>query len=499
LTATSFPDQHHRDIAIIGAGLSGLAAAHAVREYRHGSLIVFERAAEVGGTWRDNTYPGCACDVPSHLYQLSFAPKTDWSRRYAPQVELDAYAQEIAYRFALRPFIRFNSKVDTVQFDDASGVWRLFLADGAVFSARTVIAATGPLSQPRIPEFPGRESFRGTIVHTAQWRQDLLLAGKRVVVTGTGASAVQLVPAIAEKVAQLYVLQRTAPWILPRHDRPAPPLSNAIYRRFPMLHALRRWQIFAFNEIRTLALSHAPKVMALVEHRAKRIMRAKIKEERLASLLTPPDRMGCRRILLSDDYHTALSKPNVHLIPAPLSHFVPQGVATADGQVIEADILIMATGFKGNRPLSGLKVVGPGGRDLHETWATGPEAHLGVAIAGFPNFFCILGPNSGSGTTSVLLMAESQIQLIMHLLSLAQERGADRIEVKPAAQADFNAWVRWRSARSVWGSRCRSWYKTADQRNVAIFPDLAVRFRTMCRKAAENDFIFSQQRHSQQD
>jgi cation diffusion facilitator CzcD-associated flavoprotein CzcO len=484
-------DGNHCDIAIIGAGFSGLATAHALRQSGRDDFVVFERASEVGGTWRDNTYPGCACDVESHLYSLSFAPNPDWSSRYAGQSEIQNYALEVTERFALRPQITFNATVDTLRFDDTSSLWRVELRDGEVWTARYIVAATGPLSQAKASTFAGTDIYDGTIVHSAKWPSELALAGKRVAVVGTGASAAQIIPAIAEQVRELHVLQRTPPWVLKRHDRRSSTWSRALYRRFPLILRGRRAWSFWVNEFKTIGLTHVTAGAAIMEKQTKKSIRQSIDDEKLATQLTPHYRLGCKRVVLSDDYHAAFSKPHVHLVAEPMSHFVQHGVETTEGRAIDADIVVLATGFEGNRPLSSLKVVGPDGRNLSTEWANGAEAYLGVAVSGFPNLFCVLGPNSGSGSTSVLIMAESQIALILRLLNASHRRVAVRVEVDPAIQQRYNAWLNRRTALSVWGMQCNAWYKTPNGKNVGIFPDFANRFQKMCAKASEGSFLFS--------
>jgi cation diffusion facilitator CzcD-associated flavoprotein CzcO len=465
------------DVAILGAGFSGLGMAVALLKEARRSFVVLEKAQEVGGTWRDNTYPGCACDVASPLYSFSFAPNPAWSRMFSAQPEILAYLKDVAERFGVRAHIRFGAEVAGARWDDAAALWRIALKDGGEVAARVIASGMGGLHIPAFPEIAGAGAFAGPAFHTAQWRNDVDLRGKRVAVIGAGASAIQLVPQIQPLVSQLDLYQRSQPWILPKLDRPIADWEHKLWAAAPVtLEALRRW-VYLTNEIKALAfIRQDPKLIAQAQQMALDHLHAQIADPELRRTLTPDYAIGCKRVLIANDYYPAVSQPNVRILTDRIDAITPEGVRLADGALRPADVLIHATGFQ---PMNvEVDFLGRGGVSLaREAWRDGPQAHLGLAVAGFPNLFFLMGPNTGLGHNSMVYMIESQIAFVMDALAQMDARGARAIEVKAEAQAAFNADLREKLGRTIWASGCRSWYVKADGRNATTWPGFTFEYR----------------------
>ena len=471
------------DVAIIGSGFSGLGTAIKLLQEGRTDFVVLERGDDVGGTWHYNTYPGCACDVPSHLYSFSFAPNPDWSQTYSAQAEIRAYLRRCADQFGVRPFIRFNTEVTGARWDEQARRWRLETSGGEV-SARVLVSATGPLTEPKVPPLPGLESFEGTTFHSARWNHDHDLSGQRVAAVGTGASAIQFVPAIQPEVAQLHVFQRTPPWVLPHTNRAITDLERRVYRMFPSLQRLVRGGIYTAREALVLGFVKEPRIMRLIERAGRRHIERQISDPELRERVTPGYRLGCKRILPSNRWYRALDKPNVELVTSPIREVRAHSIVTADGAEREIDTIVFGTGFHVTDMPVGRLVRGRDGRTLEEAWQGSPRAHLGTAIAGFPNLFVLLGPNTGLGHSSMVYMAESQIAHVMDALREMRRRGADVVEVRPEVQERYNATIDARMARTVWSTGCSSWYLDANGRNSAIWPGWTWEFR---RRAARLD------------
>jgi cation diffusion facilitator CzcD-associated flavoprotein CzcO len=465
------------EVAIVGAGFSGLAVARELDRSGFSDYAILERGGSVGGTWRDNGYPGCACDVPSHLYSLSFGPRADWSRAFAPQPEIRAYLEACADALGVRPRLQLGREVVSASWDAVAGRWRVRLRDGDELAARAVVAATGALSNPALAELPGRERFRGAQFHSARWDHGFDLAGKRVAVVGTGASAVQFIPRLQPLVARLHVLQRTPPWILPRRDRAFRPWERALLRALPAARWLYRQAIFWRLEGRGLAFVEHPALMRAVAWVARRHLARAVPDPALRERLTPRYRPGCKRILLADDYYPALSQPNVELVTEPVAEVTERGVRLAGGRVLEVDAIIHGTGFAVHHHLGGMAVTGPGGVTLAQRWREGARAYLGTMVAGFPNLFLMTGPNTGLVHNSMLVMIEGQARWIARALRLARERGAATVEPREEAEGAWVERIRRRSARSVWSSGCRSWYLDPQGRNTTLWHGFASGFR----------------------
>jgi cation diffusion facilitator CzcD-associated flavoprotein CzcO len=467
---------HHR-IAIIGAGFSGLGMAIRLKQQGIHDFVVLERADDVGGTWQANTYPGCGCDVPSHLYSFSFAPNPNWSRTYSLQPEIWEYMRDCSRRYGVEPHIRFRCEVEEAAWDEDAQVWRIETSQGPV-TANVVVAGMGPLAEPKLPDIPGIETFKGRAFHSARWDHDHDITGKRVAVVGTGASAIQIVPAIQPRVAKLKVFQRTPPWIVPRRtDREITELEKRLYRAFPALTKIPRAVTYVARELLVLGLAKDPRLMKIPEAVALRHLRRQVRDPELRRKLTPDYSIGCKRILPSDDWYPALQQPNVELVDQGVKAVTETGLVAADGSEHEVDTIVFATGFHVTDMPIGQKVRGRGGVLLDDVWRGSPQAYLGATVAGFPNMFTLIGPNTGLGHSSMVYMIESQIRYVLDALRVMDERGLTSVEVRQDVQDAYNAELQAKMPKTVWMSGCASWYIDANGRNTTIWPDFTFRFR----------------------
>jgi cation diffusion facilitator CzcD-associated flavoprotein CzcO len=462
------------EAVVVGTGFGGLAAAIELQRNGIDDVVLLEKAVSLGGTWRDNRYPGCACDIPSHLYSFSFAPSARWSRAYAEQPEIWDYLRRVADDFDVAQRIRYGEELVEATYD--AGVWHLRTARGTRLSARSLVLATGALSEPFVPALPGLESFRGNVFHTAEWPDDDSAAvdGRHVAVLGTGASAVQAVPQIAQRAAHLTVLQRTPSWIIPKGDREITADEQERLERKPWLYRLVRARIYWRNESRVLAFTTAPSVMHLLELMARRHLRRQVDDPATRKALTPTYRMGCKRILISNDYLPTFNRANVDLVTSPVAAVELDAVVTADGERRPIETLVLRTGFKVTEPYDRLTVTGPGGRTLREAWSAGMQAHLGVTVAGFPNLFLVVGPNSGLGHNSMVFVIEAQTRYLAQCIRLRDEAGARSVSVPQRVQDTFNAELERRSKHTVWASGCRSWYLDRFGNNRTLWPSSSV-------------------------
>ncbi len=466
----------HSHVAVVGTGFGGLGAAVRLLQEGEDDLVVFERAEAVGGVWQANAYPGAACDVESHLYAFSFAPNPAWTRRYAPQEEIQAYLHGVAERFGVLPHVRFGHDVREAVWDDAAARWTLETSAGT-YTADVLVAAPGSLAEPRRPEIPGLDTFEGEVMHSSRWDEAVEVEGRDVVVVGTGASAIQIVPAIQPAARRLTVFQRTAPWVIPRRDAPLAERTRQRFRQRPALQGLLRRVLFGYHEMYGLAFRH-PWIARRAERLGRRHLRAQVPDPALRRLLTPDYRIGCKRILLSDQYYPALTRPNVTLVDGPLVEVRPRGAVGPDGAEHPADVIVLGTGFHVNDFPFVEHVVGRGGRRLSDAWSDRPVAHVGTTVAGFPNFFLIQGPNTGLGHSSVILTAEAQIEHVVHALGTMRRRGLAAVEPTAEAQAAFVDEVDRMSEQTVWTSGgCRSWYLDEAGHNVAVWPGSVPAFR----------------------
>ena len=473
--------QPHVRIAIIGSGFAGLGMAIRLKQEGIQDFAVLERAEDVGGTWRDNTYPGIACDVPSHLYSFSFAPKPDWSRTYSPGQEIWDYLRDCAERFGVIPHMRFGHEVTGAEWDEEAQVWRLETSKGAV-TCNVLVAGMGPLSEPSLPDIEGIDSFEGRMFHSAQWDHDYDLGGKRVAIIGTGASSIQIVPKIQPKVAELRVFQRTAPWILPHTDRPVTRIEKRLYKLFPGLQRLVRAGIYWSRESLVPGFVMDQRFMKIPEFLGRRQLKRQVPDPELRRKLTPRFRIGCKRILISNDYYPALTKPNVEVVTDAIAEFRPNGIATAGGTLHEVDAVVFGTGFHVTDMPAAQRVRGRGGVLLDDVWKGSPQAYLGTAIAGFPNMFMLIGPNTGLGHNSMVFMIESQLAYVLDCLRKMEERGIATVDVRPEAQARFNERVQARMRGTVWNSGCASWYIDENGRNTTLWPGFTWKYRQLTRE-----------------
>lgn len=464
------------EVLVVGAGFAGLAMAIALREQGAalglgaGDVVVLEREPDIGGTWLVNRYPGCACDVPSHLYSYSFARNAHWSRSYASQPEILAYIRDVAERAGVRPMIRTGCAVASIRWQPALGRWHVACADGSSYHARFVVSATGGLSRPQFPSLPGLRDFAGVTMHSALWDHSVALDGKRIAVIGTGASAIQLVPQLAGRAARLDVYQRTPPWILPRMDGPIAQVSQRAMAAVPLLGWLRREVLRWRHDVRSVAFVRIPGLLRLLQALGERHLRRAIADPTLRAAVTPDYTMGCKRILVADDYYPALQRPNVALHVGGATGVRPEGVVDAQGAVHPADVLVLATGFAATRPLPDGVLFDRDGQDVAAAWGDCPQAYRGTLVHGCPNFFMLVGPNTGLGHSSMLLMIEAQVRYVMALLRRVRPTPGAALEVRADAQERYNVWIQARLAKTIWATGCRSWYLSADGRNPTLWP-----------------------------
>jgi cation diffusion facilitator CzcD-associated flavoprotein CzcO len=471
------------EIAIIGSGFSGLGTAIRLKQRGYEDFVVLERADDVGGTWQANTYPGCRCDIPSHLYSFSFAPNPDWPETYSTQPDIWEYLRRCAEAFGVRQHVHLNCDVEFATWLEDERVWVLETSTGPV-RARVVIAGLGFLAEPRIPVLPGLERFEGAVFHSSCWDHDFDVHGKRIASIGTGASAIQYVPAIQPKVERLHVFQRTPPWVLPHTTRPISRLERRLYRRLPLLQRIVRAAVYASREALVLGLVKWPPLMKVVERGARRHMASQVSDPVLRERVTPDYEIGCKRMLPSSGWYPAIAQPNVELVTEGIVEVRARSVVDAAGVEREVDAIIFGTGFRVTDHPAAQKIRGRGGRLLADAWKGSPRAHLGTTVAGFPNLFFLLGPNTGLGHSSMVYMIESQIAHVLRALELMSERRADTIEVRPEAQERFNAALERRLAGTVWNTGCASWYLDETGHNATLWPDWTWRFR---RRAARLD------------
>lgn len=478
----------HVRAAIIGAGFGGLGAAIRLRESGIDDVVVLERAEQVGGTWHQNTYPGCACDVPSHLYSFSFALNPDWSRMFAPQAEILDYLRRCTDEHGLREIIRFGTDVCSARWDPEHGHWRLETSRGPL-TAQCIISASGPLSQPARPDIPGLDSFAGAVFHSAHWRHDHSLRSGRVAVIGTGASAAQFIPAVQREAAQLDVYQRTPGWVMPRPDRAHSKAERRLFRRLPFVQRALRSSIYYTAETLLLGLVHDQRLLALPEALGRWHLRRQVRDPVLRAKLQPKYRIGCKRIILSNDYLRALDQPNVELVTAPIREVVADGIVTADGVHRRCDTIILGTGFRIFAVPVMERVVGTDGRSIADVWSGSPQAYVGTVIAGFPNHFLIIGPNTGLGNNSMINIIEAQLVYVIDALQAMDRERLQSLDVRPDVQHRYNADIQARLGGTVWvDGGCKSWYLDAQGVNRTLWPTFSNAFKRRLREFDLADF-----------
>jgi cation diffusion facilitator CzcD-associated flavoprotein CzcO len=472
-------------VVIIGTGFSGLGMAIALKKAGI-DFVVLEKADDVGGTWRENTYPGCACDIRSHLYSYSFEPKPDWSREFAPQEEILAYIRHCVDKYDLRGHIRFGAEVTGAEWDEPTATWQVTTADGGTVRGRALVAGMGPLHLPSVPEIPGLERFEGTAFHSATWDHDHDLTGKRVAVIGTGASAIQFVPRIAKRTGHLTVFQRTPPWIIPKPDRRFTGWEKRLFARVPLAQRAYRNLIYWQQESFVLGFEH-PRLLKAGERLARWHLNRQVRDPELRRRLTPDYTLGCKRTLVSSDYYPVFNRPDVELNTDGIAEIGERSIVTDSGREIGVDTIIFGTGFHVTDAFDEAHIVGRDGVKIQDAWRDGMRAYLGTAVAGFPNLFLLVGPNSGLGHNSMIFMIEAQIRYVLRCLKLLGDQGS--IEVRPDAQDRFNRWVQRRSKGAVWVSGgCVSWYLDRNGVNRAAWPASTINYWLRTRRVDASDF-----------
>lgn len=475
-------------VLVIGAGFGGLGAAYELTRDGLADVTILEKADDVGGVWRENTYPGAACDVPSNLYSYSFHRKTDWGRRYAEQPDILDYIRRTADRFGLREIVRTGVEVTSAEFDDDTATWTVHTASGETFEADVLVPAVGQLSRPSLPSIPGLDTFAGPSFHSARWRHDVDLAGKRVAVLGTGASAIQFVPRIRQVAGHVTVFQRSAPWVVPKLDRAYTDGHRTAFARVPGLVTAMRGVIWETTEAIGLALTSVRPLARVLAGLATANLRLTVRDPELRAALTPTEPIGCKRMLFSNEWYPALAEPNVDVVTDAITEVVPEGVLTADGRLHEADVIVYGTGFKATEFLAPITVRGRGGQDLHEQWREGARAYLGMAVPGFPTMFLVYGPNTNLGSSSIILMMEQQARYIRQLVEVLARAGEPlALEVRREVDDAYDAEIVRRLADSVW-SGCDSWYRVDSGRITTNWPGLVREYQRRTRTADPADY-----------
>jgi cation diffusion facilitator CzcD-associated flavoprotein CzcO len=485
---TDLPGRVH--VLVVGAGFSGLGTAIKLDEQGLGDYLVLDKGRSVGGTWRDNTYPGAACDVPSQLYSFSFAPNPEWSRSFSPQPEIHAYLERTAREAGVLDRFRFGVTVEDAVWDEEEQVWRVGTSHGEV-TADVLVTGSGGLSEPKLPEIAGLDSFAGEIFHSARWNHDYDLTGKRVAVIGTGASSIQIVPEVAKQAAHLDVYQRTAPWVMPRNDRDYTAVERFAFRHLPLVQKAYRTGIYWGRECFVPGFTINPKLAAPAKKLALKNIERGISDPELRRAVTPNFQIGCKRILISNDYYPTLDQDHVDLVTDGIREITPTGIVTADGTVHEVDAIIVATGFYTTEQPIAEHVKGRNGRTLADAWReTGMAAYKGTTISGFPNLFQIVGPNTGLGHSSMVFIIESQIAYVRSALQQMRERGLTSVEPKQEAQDAWNTDLQRRMKRTVWSTGgCASWYIDAHGRNTTLWPRTTFAFRGLLRSFDLDQYV----------
>ncbi|KQV04583.1 MULTISPECIES: NAD(P)/FAD-dependent oxidoreductase [unclassified Kitasatospora] len=472
----------HVRVAVVGSGFGGLGAGVRLRRAGITDFVILERADSVGGTWRDNSYPGCACDVPSHLYSFSFAPNPDWPRSFSGQPDIRAYLERVTDTFGLRPHLRFNAEVTELRWEQEHTRWRISTAAGD-WTADAVVSASGPLADPQIPELPGLAEFPGKVFHSSRWDHDYDLTGKRVAMVGTGASAAQIIPQIQPKVGKLTVFQRTPAWVLPRRDREISGAEKWLHAKLPPTGTLRRAALFALREMQVDAFVRRPGALKLIEQLAVHNIHKGVADPELRARLTPDYRIGCKRILLSNTYYPALAAANAEVVSAGLTELRGSTLVAADGSEHEVDAIVFGTGFHVTDMPIAHRVFGIDGVSLAEEWKGGMEALRGSTVRGFPNLFFVIGPNTGLGNSSMILMIESQLNYLIDALTTLAALGGGALQPTARAQRQWNLELQHRMSRTVWSTGgCRSWYQDEGGKNTVLWPASTSSFRRATRR-----------------
>ncbi len=466
----------HVHVAILGTGFAGVGMAIQLKRQGYDDFVVLEKAAESGGTWRDNTYPGCACDVPSHLYSFSFALNPNWSRAYSSQWEIQVYLRSCMERFGVLPYVQWDSELQNADWNEDDQRWHVTTSQGQL-TTDILILGNGPLSEPSLPAIPGIKDFEGTLFHSARWRHDYDLIGKRVAVIGTGASAIQFVPRIQPKVEHMTLFQRTPPWILPRLDHAIADWQHTMFRMLPITQRAIRSTIYWQRELSAAGFVYKQSMLKQGIKIAQQHLEQQIPDPMLQAKLTPKYTLGCKRVLISDDFYPAVTQPNVEVITDHIREVRAHSIVTEDDREHYIDTIICATGFHVTDAQLPQRIHGRGGLSLADTWHPDPHAYLGATVPNFPNMFLLIGPNTGVGHTSMVFMIESQVAYILDCLRTMEQRALQTIEVRPESEEAFNTEIQQRMRGTVWASGCNSWYLDAHGRNTTIWPGFTFEFR----------------------
>ena len=479
----------HYQVAIIGAGFGGLAMAIRLLQRNIHNFVILEKSNEVGGTWRENQYPGAACDVQSHLYSLSFAPKTDWSKRYAEAPEIFQYIQDVVQQFNLREYCQFNSEVVHTEYHEKDCVWHVALKDGRQLSCQYLVFASGPLHVPQIPHIKCIEKFQGKVFHSSQWDHQYNLNSKVVASIGTGGSAIQYIPEIAPQVKQLYVMQRTAAWVIPRDERKYLNIEKKLFKQADWFRKLHRARLYWSNESRAIPIMQ-PSVMKYTQKLAEAFIRFQVKDKQLAQKLTPDYIMGCKRILVSNKYFPTFNRDNVELVTDAIQELTADSIITKDGKMRKIDCLIYGTGFITDPRiyLQPFSCIGEHGVELKQAWKDGAESYYGISHKGFPNLFQLLGPNTVLAHNSVIFMIESQVDYILQMMDLVAQSQSNAIVVKDQVQDQFNHDVQDMLNNTVWQSGCVSWYQQDGGKNFALWPTYTWKYWLKTKSLHPSDF-----------
>jgi cation diffusion facilitator CzcD-associated flavoprotein CzcO len=488
---TSRPDPlpEHVRVLVVGAGFGGLAMAIKLDEAGERDFLVVERGSDVGGTWRDNTYPGAACDVQSNLYSFSFAQNPDWGRSYSEQPEIQAYLEGVTDRFGVREHCVFGADVASARWDDAERRWHVRTSAGE-FRARVLISAAGALADPTYPDIAGLDTFAGTVMHSARWDHGHDLTGERVAVIGTGASAIQVVPAIQPIVESVTVYQRTPAWVVPRTDHPVKPLLRLLYRVVPGLQKAIRGALYLLREFLVIGMAKQRAFLKPVGKLAKAHLHRQVRDPKLRAALTPDYTIGCKRILISNDYFPAVAAPNAELVTAGIAEVRPRSIVSKDGVERPTDTIVLATGFHVTDLPIAERICGRDGRSLADVWSDGMVSNRSAAVAGFPNMFLLVGPNVGVGHTSMVYMIESQVAYVDDALRTMAAEGLEVLETTPEAQAAYRDLIAKKSEGTVWlAGGCASWYLDKHGHNTTLWPDFTFRFRKLTRKLDRENYV----------
>ena len=481
------PKPRHHDVIVIGAGFGGLGAGIQLKRAQRHDFLIVEQDRGVGGTWHANRYPGAACDIPSLLYSFSFAPNPHWSSNYPGQWEIESYLNRCVERFGLAPHLHLRTRVTSIEWNETVQRWTVHAQDQAggslCWTARVIVSATGGLSRPKVPDLLGLADFAGPVMHTARWQGEVPLAGRRIGVVGTGASAIQLVPQLVGKASELVLFQRTPAWVVPKHERKFGSAERWLYDKVPGLRRLARAVVYAIHELRAPGFIWQPRILQSLEPLVMARLRRHVRDPALREALTPRYRMGCKRILIASDFYPAVQRRNVRLVTSAIARVVPDGVITADGERYALDVLVMATGFQAAEAMAPFPVRGRHGVELNQAWRDGAKAYLGTTVPGFPHLFMIVGPNTGLGHNSMVFMIESQLRYVIDALARMDRARLAAVDTKWDVADAFNTRLQHRMKRTVWSTGgCTSWYQTRDGKITTLWPGTTLEFRLRTRR-----------------